>query len=244
MTNSFSSMEMSIPLSARKAPKFLVSPSILMNATCGLKSARACRRGRTGCDDQPVERQADQQRHHDREHRQRRDDFELTELVQAEDGDGDRFRAARIEQDRRAQLAQGRDEDEQERHRQARAGERQQDAPQARRAASRRRCARLPPARRRSGARSNLRCGSPAERRAGDVRHQQNPDRAVENERRANEREQHPDRHDRARQAERQDREIVEKAPPLSARAQIDIGDRRADQHRADAGGEGEARSC
>ena len=42
----------------------------------------------------------------DREDRERRDDLELAEIVQAKDGDSDRLGAAGIEQDRGAQFAQ------------------------------------------------------------------------------------------------------------------------------------------
>ena len=67
---------------------------------------------------------------------------------------------------------------------------------------------------------------------AGDVGHQQDPDRAVEHERRPDEGQKDADRHDRAGQAQRQDREIVQQAPAAHAGAQVDIGDREAEQHR------------
>ena len=64
---------------------------------------------------------------------------------------------------------------------------------------------------------------------ARDIGREQDPDRAVDRDRQANEGQQDADGHHRARQAQRQDGEIVEQAAPANVRAQIEIGDGRAD---------------
>ncbi len=96
------------------------------------ESPSRCRRRDQGAAGEPVERQADQQRHGDCKNRERRDDLELAEIIETKERDSDRLRSAGIEQDRRAELAQGRNEDEQKGDRQPGARDGQENAPQGR----------------------------------------------------------------------------------------------------------------
>ena len=67
--------------------------------------------------DETCQRQDDS----DREDGEGRDDLELAQIVEPVDGDGDGLGAAGVEQDRGAELAEGRDEHQEERHEQPRA---------------------------------------------------------------------------------------------------------------------------
>ena len=62
------------------------------------------------------------------EDRQRRHHFQLAQIVQPVDGDGDGLGAAGVEEDGGAELAEGRDEHQEERDQQPGARQRKQDA--------------------------------------------------------------------------------------------------------------------
>ena len=174
---------------------------------------------------QPVDERGQRQDDGNREDGERRHDLELAQIVEPIDGDGDGLGAAGVEQDGGAELAEGRNEDQQERDQQPGARQREQDAAD-----------RVPPGRAGDAAgllqrRIDLAEGGIGAARgerdeAGDVGREQDPDRAVDRHRQADEGQQDADRHHRSRQPQRQDRQVVEQAAPAHRGAQIEIGDR------------------
>ena len=159
------------------------------------------------------------------------------EIVEPVDGDGDRLGAAGVEQDGGAELAERRDEDQQEGDEQPGAGQRDQDAPDGREPAGAGDAGGLLQ-RRIDLAEGGVGAARRQRNEARDVGDEQDPNGAVDGERRADERQQDADGHHRARQAQRQDGEIVEETAPPQLRAHVEIGDGCAERY-GDQGGSG-----
>ena len=119
-----------MPFSASNAPNFLTSSRDLDERharpqIAGPPAAGAIRE-RVG---QVVERKANEQRDGNDEHGKRGDDLELTEIVEPEDCDRNRLSPPGVKKNGRAELAQRRDEDEQERDGKPGTAEWQEDVP-------------------------------------------------------------------------------------------------------------------